>query len=144
MKKETVYCLSLWHIYWVGQKFHSDFSVTWKKWVNFLANVIFNQKNKCFHKLWKMSLGEEEELKKFLSLYWMCYNITSVVYVLFFGHEAGGIPDQGLNPHPQHWKAILTPGPLGKSRGTFLRWFLRIVFIPRRLMSNWDYMYMRS
>ena len=64
MKKETVYCLSLWHIYWVGQKFHSDFSVTWKKWVNFLANVIFNQKNKCFHKLWKMSLGEEEELKK--------------------------------------------------------------------------------
>ena len=39
----------------------------------------------------------------FLSLYWICYNIASVVFMFwFFGHEACGIPapQQGISPAP--------------------------------------------
>ena len=47
----------------------------------------------------------------FLSLHWICYNVASVVYILFgfffFGwrHVGSDLPYQQSNPHLPHWKA---------------------------------------
>ena len=51
----------------------------------------------------------------FKSLYWLCYNIDSV---LFFGREACGIlaPRPGIKPSPPALEGeVQTTGPPGKS-----------------------------
>ena len=51
---------------------------------------------------------------------WICYNLTSVVYVTGFYPEACGIlgPQPGIEPIPPalEW-GVLTTGPRGKSHG---------------------------
>ena len=56
----------------------------------------------------------------FLSLYWICYNIASVLYFGFFGHEACGIlaSQPGIKPAPPALEGeVLTTGLPGKSPG---------------------------
>ena len=43
----------------------------------------------------------------FLSPYWVCYNIASILCFWFFlaaRHVKSWLPGQGSNPHPLHWK----------------------------------------
>ena len=45
-------------------------------------------------------------------LFWICYNIVSVVCVLVFwpqGTWESQLPDGGANPYPLHWKAKFYP-----------------------------------
>ena len=59
------------------------------------------------------------------SIYYICYNIASVVYVLVFltlrqvaggGVEGSQLPDQQSDPHPLLWKVKFNfTGPPGKS-----------------------------
>ena len=56
----------------------------------------------------------------FWSLYWICYNIASVLWGFFFGPEACGIlaPQPGIQPTPMPpvlERKVLTTGPPGKS-----------------------------
>ena len=57
------------------------------------------------------------------SLYWICYNIASVLCFGFFGCEACGIlaPWPGIKPtHPALESEVLTTGPPGKSQRQIL------------------------
>ena len=52
------------------------------------------------------------------NLYWICYNIASVLRVGFFGHKVRGIlaPQPGIEPTPSTLEGEgLTTGPPGKS-----------------------------
>ena len=60
----------------------------------------------------------------FLSLYWICYNIPSVLCFGFFGHKACGIlaPRPGIEPTcPALEGEVLTTGPPGKSLPLFFK-----------------------
>ena len=47
----------------------------------------------------------------FLSCYWICYHIASVLCFVFLAmrHMGSYLPEQGLNPHLPHWKAQPQP-----------------------------------
>ena len=46
------------------------------------------------------------DMDHFKSLYWICYNIASVLGFGFWatGHVGSQLPEQGSNQHPSHWK----------------------------------------
>ena len=47
------------------------------------------------------------------NLYWICSNIGSVLRFGFLAvrHMGSQLPNQGLNPYPLYWKAVLNTGP---------------------------------
>ena len=46
---------------------------------------------------------------------------VKTLLVIYFGHEALWVPEQGLNPLPPALKAkVLTTGPPGKSQGVLI------------------------
>ena len=50
----------------------------------------------------------------FFCLYWISYNISSVLFDLLAARYGGSwLPDQRLNPFSLQWKAVLTTGPQG-------------------------------
>ena len=58
----------------------------------------------------------------FKSLYWIYYNIVSILCFGFFGHKAYGIlaPQPGIEPTPPALEGeVLTPEPPGKSGDFF-------------------------
>ena len=69
------------------------------------------------------------DVDHFKNLYWICCNITSVVYVLWFGHEACRIlaPHPGIEPTPPELEGgILTTELPGKSQDAILSWQPRV------------------
>ena len=47
---------------------------------------------------------------QFLSLHWICYHTASVCFgFLAMRYVGSWLPDQGLNPHPPHWKGRPQP-----------------------------------
>ena len=71
----------------------------------------------------------------FLSHYWICYNITSVLCFSFFGYEVCEFlaPQPGIKPTPHELEGeVFTTGPPGKSLGTcifILHWNLQIMWL---------------
>ena len=60
------------------------------------------------------------DMDHFKSLYWVCYNITSVLCFGFLGREAYRIlaPWLGIELSPPAWEGeVLNPGPIRKSQG---------------------------
>ena len=58
-------------------------------------------------------------MSHFERLYWMCYNVDSVFYILVFDHEAYEIlaPWPGIEPTPPSLEGeVLTTGPPGKTQ----------------------------
>ena len=82
----------------------------------------------------------------FFSLYWICYNIASVLCFIYFCREACGIlaPRSGIEPSPPALEdKVPTTGPPGKSRLYGLEWLMIILLmiLMKIKLSMWRHFY---
>ena len=71
------------------------------------------------------------DVDNFKSLYWIYYNIVSILYFVLLGtrHVSSYLPDQGSVLHLLHWKAVFTTGKPGTSQEGHFSFLFNFLFI---------------